>query len=440
MLASSSTQTSQYALSISTSTSTSTSTTSSPFPVTKAHCSPRWHPTRPIKPEDRAGIDHVVLAFATANATASYSPVVPISTIRNEFPNAKVMIAIGGWGDTAGFTEATRTDSGIAKFASDVKTMLVNTGADGIDIDWEYPGGNGADYKQNPNSAKVHEIAGFPKLLTAVRAAIGLDKLLSIAVPGKKGDMIAFTPETSPKIWAAVDFINIMSYDLMNRRDTVTAHHSSVLGATSSIEAYLALGAPADKINLGFAFYAKYFTVSGPCASPLACPIVEAEDPSTGADTLTSGAWTFEPGHMVPVDAAKVKVSYDGKCGPETMTKCAWGCCSQYGNCGTSAQHCSGACQHAFGTGCIDTDVAGSWQVALSKGITDNVEGGQYFYDAPNGLFWTWDTPALIARKFRDVVAVYGIGGVMAWSLGEDGFDWSHVHRMAKELESRGQL
>jgi len=42
------------------------------------------------------------------------------------------MIALGGWGDTVGFTEATRTDASIAKFADDVNALLGNTGADGV--------------------------------------------------------------------------------------------------------------------------------------------------------------------------------------------------------------------------------------------------------------------------------------------------------------------
>jgi chitinase len=227
-----------------------------------------------------------------------------------------------------------------------------------------------------------------------------------------------------------------MSYDLMNRRNTVTAHHTSVTGAAESIENYIKIGAPVDKINLGFAFYAKYFTTSGSCTTPLGCPIVAAEDPVTGQDTLTSGAWTFEPGHMVAPDMSKVVTSYDGMCGPEKMTKCASGCCSQYGNCGTSAAHCSGACQHAFGTGCLDADVAGSWQLAMSNSVTDKVEGGQYYLDQTNNLFWTWDTPEMITRKFQDIVTQYGLGGVMAWSLGEDSYDWSHIHQIAKELKS----
>jgi len=394
-----------------------------------------WHPTRPTNPADRAGIDHVVLAFAMANATATFQPKVPITTIRSEYPNAKIMIAVGGWGDDIGFAEMSKSDATIAKFASDIATMLTNTGADGVDIDWEYPGGNSADYKQVPNSAKAYQIDAYPKTLSAIRAAIG-NKLLSIAVPGKKEDMIGFTSETGPKIWKPVDYINVMAYDLANRRDNVTKHHSSVAGSEEAIRNYLAIDAPPEKINLGFAYYAKYFTTQGDCgSSPLGCPIVPAEDPVTGQDLLTSGAWTFEPAHMKPIDSSALPISYDGTCGPDKGTKCASGCCSQYGNCGTSPQHCSGACWHAFGVGCTDADVAGSWQIATKNGMTDQTEGGQYFFDKTNKLFWTWDTPQLISRKFKNIVQKHKLGGVMAWSLGEDSYDWSHIRQMAAELK-----
>lgn len=70
-----------------------------------------------------------------------------MSTIRSEFPNAKVMIgmssssypvvvlttaAVGGWGDDIGFDTVSRSDASIQQFASDVNTMLTNTGADGV--------------------------------------------------------------------------------------------------------------------------------------------------------------------------------------------------------------------------------------------------------------------------------------------------------------------
>ena len=43
-----------------------------------------------------------------------------------------------------------------------------------------------------------------------------------------------------------------------------------------------------------------------------------------------------------------------------------------------------------------------------------------YFFDEGERLFWTWDTEALMRRKFVDIVEGMGLGGVMAWSLGED--------------------
>ncbi|KAJ4374761.1 hypothetical protein N0V83_001837 [Neocucurbitaria cava] len=414
-----------------------------------------WHPTRPANPDDRAGIDHVVLAFAMANATASFQPTVPISTIRSEYPNANVSIAVGGWGDDIGFFDISQTDASIQQFAADIATMLTNTGADGVDIDWEYPGGNGADYKQVPNSQKVYQIDAYPKVLQAIRAAIG-DKLLTIAVPGEKIDMIAFTKDNGPKIWPSVDYINVMAYDLMNRRDNITNHHSSVAGSEDTIKNYLAIGAPPEKINrmspffpstcpsslfitVGFAYYAKYFTTQGDCSSkPLGCPIVLAEDPVTGKDTGTSGAWTFETSHMEPVNATSITVSYDGTCGPDKNTKCANSCCSVASYCGTGPDFCSGGCQHAFGTGCTDADVASSWQNAAQNGVTDEEAGGQYYYDPQNNLFWTWDTPELISRKFDQIVRKYNLGGVMAWSLGEDSYDWSHIRAMATELAKDG--
>jgi hypothetical protein len=67
-----------------------------------------------------------------ANATATYQPTVPISTFRSEYPNAKVMIAVGGWGDDIGFFDVTRTDASIQRFAADIATMIANTGADGV--------------------------------------------------------------------------------------------------------------------------------------------------------------------------------------------------------------------------------------------------------------------------------------------------------------------
>lgn len=203
-----------------------------------------------------------------------------------------------------------------------------------VDIDWEYPGGNGNDYKQIPNSAKVDEIDTYPLFLQAIRDAIGKDKLLSIAVPGLQRDMIAFTAEKGPSIFAPVDMVNLMSYDLMNRRDNVTKHHTSVQGSLDTVNNYLAIGMDAEKGNLGIAFYAKYFTTdsTSDCAThPIGCATVLLENPD-GSDTGKSGAWTFEASNNSPAPT-NLTTSTDGTCGFSKGTKCPDGeCCSLYGN------------------------------------------------------------------------------------------------------------
>ncbi len=65
----------------------------------------------------------------------------PIEEVRAQFPRGtKVLVAIGGWGDTEGFAVAALDDASRHAFAANVARMVLQTGADGVDVDWEYPG------------------------------------------------------------------------------------------------------------------------------------------------------------------------------------------------------------------------------------------------------------------------------------------------------------
>lgn len=64
-----------------------------------------------------------------------------VTEARSSFsPEAKIMVAIGGWGDSVGFEEASKSDESRKRWTRQVRAMVDDTGADGIDIDWEYPG------------------------------------------------------------------------------------------------------------------------------------------------------------------------------------------------------------------------------------------------------------------------------------------------------------
>ncbi|TGJ80456.1 hypothetical protein E0Z10_g8303 [Xylaria hypoxylon] len=262
----------------------------------------QWHTAAPSK-DITAGITHVITAFAdpllfTTDTARSFSPFVDSRSLRVSFDEGtKMCLAIGGWGFTAGFSAGQKTEETRALFAKNVAATLDAHGYDCVDVDWEYPGGNGDDYKTNPNSGKVDEIDNYPLLLQAIKNAIG-DKELSIAVPGLERDFIAFTAATMGAINNAVNIINLMTYDLMNRRDNKTQHHSSVQGSLKTVEKYIELGMDPAKMNLGIAFYAKYFETAEKCTEPVGCKTALLEDVS-GLDTGRSGAKTFSEG--VPV-------------------------------------------------------------------------------------------------------------------------------------------
>ncbi|TVY85628.1 Endochitinase, partial [Lachnellula willkommii] len=297
--------------------------------------------------------------------------------VRGKFrEGTKIMVAIGGWGDTAGFEEAARTEEGRVRWAGNVGRMVEESGADGVDIDWEYPGGNGDDYKRIPNSSRAWEIDAYPLLLSALRRSLGPHKLISAAVPGLPRDMLAFTPTTVPLIDASLDFWNIMTYDLMNRRDNTTKHHTGIAASSVAVDAYLARGVPARKANLGFAFYVKWFRTRGCGENAVGCATVLLEDPETGADLGGAGAF-----------------SWDDE---------------------------------------VPADVAGSFGRALEDGRWDEEGGGWYYWDAKERLWWTWDTETVIGKKVPGVVREKGLGGVFAWGLGEDGPRWERLEALTR--------
>jgi len=92
-------------------------------------------------------VSHVVLAFMRSEffnvdeKPDDYPMFTSVSDVRARVPHhAKIMIAIGGWGDNQGFEEAAKTKSSRNRWARQVAAMVEATKADGIDIDWEYPG------------------------------------------------------------------------------------------------------------------------------------------------------------------------------------------------------------------------------------------------------------------------------------------------------------
>lgn len=98
----------------------------------------RWHSTTLPGKEKTVGIDCAIMAFANSSLfvespAGEYTPFAPISEIRGRFTNGtKLLIAIGGWGDTKGFSEGVKDDVSRKKYAKNVADMVNKHGFDGV--------------------------------------------------------------------------------------------------------------------------------------------------------------------------------------------------------------------------------------------------------------------------------------------------------------------
>jgi GH18 family chitinase len=82
-------------------------------------------------------ITHVAIAFMRPGAfnipNASEWPLfTTVEKVRSQFASGTaIMVAVGGWGDTAGFSAAAKSESSRKLFAQNIRKMLHETGADG---------------------------------------------------------------------------------------------------------------------------------------------------------------------------------------------------------------------------------------------------------------------------------------------------------------------
>ncbi len=139
-------------------------------------------------------------------------------------------------------------------------------GFDGVDIDWEYPGGGGMA------PGRPEDTSNFTALLAALRTELdvagrqdGKSYLLSIAAPAGPSNVGKLQ---LAQIHPLLDYINIMTYDFHGSWETTTNFNSPLYAATddpssdrstlntdAAVKSYLAGGVPSNKVVLGAAFY-----------------------------------------------------------------------------------------------------------------------------------------------------------------------------------------
>ena len=178
--------------------------------------------------------------------------------LKKDFPHLKVMVSLGGWGGCASCSAVFSSEKQRNNFAKTTVALFEKYGIDGLDLDWEYPAIEG--YPGHAYAAADKE--NFTALVKSLRKAMGKKYILSFAAGGfmqyleNAIDWAAVMPE--------VDFVNLMTYDLVNGYSKVTGHHTPLYDYKPQQEStrkcvnwLLARGVPSAKLIIGAAFYAR---------------------------------------------------------------------------------------------------------------------------------------------------------------------------------------
>ena len=170
----------------------------------------------------------------------------------------KVLMSLGGWGGCKTCSDVFAGQEARRQFASSVKSLLALYEADGIDLDWEYPGIEGFIGHNYDSSDKQH----FTSLIRTLRDTLGNAYEISFAAGGFQSYMDSAVEWK--EVMPLVNYVNLMSYDLVNGYATITGHHTplystpeQVLSVDWGVRALTDRGVPKEKIVIGAAFYGR---------------------------------------------------------------------------------------------------------------------------------------------------------------------------------------
>lgn len=177
---------------------------------------------------------------------------------KKKYPHLKVMVSMGGWGGCASCSKTFSTAKRRKKFALSVKKFLNTYQLDGFDLDWEYPTIQG--YPGHLFSS--HDKRDFTKLMKQLRHKLGKNKIISFAAGGF--NKYLRNAIDWRKVVPKVNYVNLMSYDLVNGYSKITGLHTPLYSSPKTPESvdngvrYLdSLHIDMHKVVIGAAFYAR---------------------------------------------------------------------------------------------------------------------------------------------------------------------------------------
>ncbi|XP_043581613.1 chitinase-3-like protein 1 [Bombus pyrosoma] len=197
--------------------------------------------------------------------------------LRQLNPETKALIAIGGWNEgSTKYSNVVANPNVRARFVQNVIRFLKTYDFDGFDFDWEYP---------NQRGGKPADKENYIALLKELREEF--DKhgyILSVAVAA--AEVSASKSYLISQVSQYPHIINLMAYDLNGSWNNFAAINAPLypsseesgeqakLNVNSSVQYWLAQGAPADKLILGVPAYGRSFTLSSSAYNTIGSPTI----------------------------------------------------------------------------------------------------------------------------------------------------------------------
>ena len=186
-----------------------------------------------------------------------------LNLLKQQNPNLKILISIGGWTWSGKFSDAVLTDTSRQRFVASAVDIIKKFDLDGIDIDWEYPSLQGLTGNIFRPEDKQNFVLLFKELRRQTDSLAGITHkkyLLSTAVGGSKSFVDNNDMGAAQQY---LDFVNLMSYDY-SEDAKIAAHHTALYSskgdqthnnADEAVRLFEAAGVPAEKLVMGVAFY-----------------------------------------------------------------------------------------------------------------------------------------------------------------------------------------
>ncbi|CAL8341071.1 unnamed protein product [Lota lota] len=251
---------------------------------------------------------HVVYALATIN---SFNQLIAtewndeeqykvLHSLRDINPALRTLLSVGGSANgISPFIAMVSKPENRAVFLKSAISFLRKHNFDGLNLDWEFPGQMGSTAADKDRfSGLVEELdqAFFQEARDTKKTQLLLT-----------ANVAAFLPTIDsaydvPKIAPHLDFINVMTYDYHGHWEAQTGHNSPLYRSNhdsgshlhhninSSISQWLSLGAPGEKLLLGFSTYGRTYRLQSSDTS-LGAPATGAGE--AGPFTRTAGFWSY---------------------------------------------------------------------------------------------------------------------------------------------------